>query len=215
MRGGREVGREGRPGLGVLLVGGAVRAQVGAGRVEFQRGEALREILHGALGCKLRVLVDVRLVSGTGIDIGVGAQPLVNASAEEVVDRLPGLLADDVPAGHLERAQHSHECEIGVLRIAGRVHAPPDVFDVMRIFAGEITSEHIDQHLRDDIRMKGHAVGFADAMHVAVGGQLHEHEVATADARLWVAGDECLDVGELHRGNTNTNRSYRPRRGRA
>ncbi len=58
--------------------------------------------------------------------------------AEQVVNGLIGRLADDVPARHLERAQHAHQREIGMLREAARIDAAPHGFDRMRILALEI-----------------------------------------------------------------------------
>ena len=38
-----------------------------------------------------------------GIDIAVGAQPVVHLAPQQVIDRLPQRLADNVPAGHVDR----------------------------------------------------------------------------------------------------------------
>ena len=52
-------------------------------------------------------MIDVGAIARSRIDVGIGAQPFVDAPAQELVDGLTRLLADDVPAGHLERAQDS------------------------------------------------------------------------------------------------------------
>ena len=65
-----------------------VERRVRARRIELQRREPLREIFRGTLGGEIRVLVDVGAVTGTRVDVGVGAQPLVHTPAEQVVHRL-------------------------------------------------------------------------------------------------------------------------------
>jgi hypothetical protein len=176
----------------------AVERRVGPGRVELDGRETLAHVLGRADRRQLRVLVHVDRVAGPGIDIGVRAQPLVHAPAEQLVDRLAGLLADDVPARHLERAQHAHQRQVRVLRETRGVDAPPHALDVMRILAGEVAREDVLDELRDEVRLEGHAVRLADARDVAVRRQLHEHEVAAAVVRRRVADDEGADVGELH-----------------
>ena len=69
----------------------------------------------------------------------------------------------------------------------------------MRVLALEITAEGVDEHARDNVRVKRHAVRLTDAVHVAVGGELDEHEITPADTGRRVAGDEGFDVGEFHR----------------
>ena len=142
----------------------AVEGRVRSRRVELDRREPLGHILRGPLGGELRVLVDVGLVSGPRVDIGIGAQPLVHATAQEVVDRLPRLLADDVPAGHLERARAPrHQRQIGVLGVACRVHASPERLDLVRILALKVAREYVLEHARHQLRGEGHAVSLADA----------------------------------------------------
>ena len=177
----------------------AVEGRVGSGRIKLQGGEALREVLDRALGGEIRILVHVAPVPGTRVDIGVGAQPLVYPPPEQVVDGLVRFLADDVPAGHLERTQHRHQRQVRMLRIACRVHAPPDPLDVVRVLAREVALEDVGEHARHHLGVKRHAVGFAHPVNVAVGGELHEHEVAPAVARGGVPGDESPDVSQSHR----------------
>ena len=71
--------------------------------------------------------------------------------------------------------------------------------DVVRVLAHQITLEHVDQEPRDQIRMKRNAVCFAHPVHVALGAELHKHEVATAVARGRIADDKGLDVRKFHR----------------
>jgi len=177
----------------------AVEGRVGSGRIKLQGGEALREVLDGALGREIRILVHVAPVPGARVDVSVGAQPLVHPASEEVVDGLVRFLADDVPAGHLQCAQHRHERQVGMLRVAGRVHAPPDLLDVVRVLAREVALEDVGEHARHHLGMERHAVGFAHPVNVAIGGEFHEHEVAPAVARGRVGGDKSPDVRQFHR----------------
>jgi hypothetical protein len=48
------------------------------------------------------------------------------------------------------------------------------------------------------MRVKGHAIGFADTFDVAIRDELDEHEVTTAVVRRGIADNECLDVRKLH-----------------
>ena len=122
----------------------------------------------------------------------------MHAAAEEVIDGLARFLPDDVPAGHLERAQHPHEREVRVLRVARGIHAPPEALDVVRVLTEEVALEHVDGHARHQVRVKRHAVGFAHPVNVAVGGELHEHEVAAAVTRRRITDDEGPDLFQLH-----------------
>ena len=141
----------------------AVEGGVGAGGVELQRRIAARQILLRPLGGQVRVMVDVGPIAGPRIDVGVGAQALVHLAAQELVDRLARRLADDVPAGHLQRAEHAHKGQVGMLGEAAGIDAPPHRFDVMRVMTDRIPSEHILDHLGDQMRRERDAVGFADA----------------------------------------------------
>ncbi len=176
----------------------AIEGRIRSGRIEFERGEPLRQIFRRPLGGEVGILIDVGLVPGPRVDIGVGAQPLVYPAAEELVHRLPGFLADDVPASHFQGRQHRHERQVRMLRVARRVHAPPQRLDVVRILSEQITPEHVLEHVRDHLGVKGQAVRFAHPVHVVIGGELHEHEVAAAHTRLRVACHESPDLSQFH-----------------
>src|SRR5258708_37624217 len=84
-----------------------------AGGIEFQSGETLSDVFGGARGRSIRIMVELVAFAGSGIEIGVAAQALVNLAAEQVVDRLFGGLADDVPACHFQSADDAHQRKIG------------------------------------------------------------------------------------------------------
>ena len=89
--------------------GGLARVEdrVAADRVELHRRESARGVLGGARGGALRVDVQVRALALGRVEIGVAAQALVYPPAEERVHGPVEGLAHDVPAGHLDPAQHT------------------------------------------------------------------------------------------------------------
>ena len=96
------------------------------GRIELDRSEALANRLYCSLCCQIRVVIDIlraicgqRIGAAAGrIEIGVGAKPLVHPAAKQLVHRLSGFLADDVPAGHFQRRTTGHHGHVGALRKA-------------------------------------------------------------------------------------------------
>ena len=65
-------------------------------------------------------------------------------SAEQIVDRLVGRLADDVPQRHLYRAEDRSQLQAGVSKVVARaVHAVPDQLDVERIFTHHVHARHL------------------------------------------------------------------------
>ena len=176
----------------------AIERRVRTRRIKLDGRETLLLIFDGALSRTLGVVIDrIRFVR-RGINVGVGANFLVHAPTEQLVHRLPRRLADDVPARHLERAQYSHQRQIRVLREAARIHPPPDRLDRMRILTRHVARKHVFQHPRNEIRVKRHAVRFADATDAIVGGQLDEDEITPAESRRRIADHEGLDVLENH-----------------
>ena len=176
----------------------AIEGRVGTRRIELDRREALLHILDGPLRRALGVVVDRVGLGGRRVDVGVGADALVDEASEQLVDRLPRRLADDVPAGHLERAQHAHQREVGVLRETARIHAAPHRLDGVRVLTLHVTPEDILQQARHEIGVERHAVGLADPRDAVVRGELHEHEIASAERRRRVADHEGLDIFEDH-----------------
>ena len=184
----------------------AVEGGVGAGRVELDRGETLLDIFERAGGgevrdrcrrsCRRRILrMDA---AGVRVEVGVGAQRLVHLPAEQLVDRLVGFLADDVPAGHFERRKAAHAGDVGPLGEAGGITAAEEGLDVVRVAANQIALGHVLDHAGGDMGREGRVVGFAVADHAAVGGELDEDEILAADAGRRIADHEGFDVGDFH-----------------
>jgi hypothetical protein len=90
----------------------AVECGVGPGRVELHRIEPAAHLEGGLLGGLRRVAVDVGPF-GIGVEIRVGPQRVVDTPAEQVADRLVSVLANDVPAGHLDAAHDADERRVG------------------------------------------------------------------------------------------------------
>ena len=157
----------------------------------------------GEIGVVVDVLVGVLDLVGVDaaavrIEVGVGAQRLVHLPAEQLVDRLVGFLADDVPAGDFQRGEAAHHGDVRALREARRIGAAEEVLDVVRIAPDEIALGEVLDHPRRDMRAERCVVRLAVADDAAVGGELHEDEIAAADAGRRVADNPGLDVGDFH-----------------
>ena len=73
-----------------------------------------------------------------GGHVRVGAELLVAATAQEVVDRLARSLADDVPEGHFDGGECGRAVKAGVsVVVVGGVHALPGVLDLERAVADD------------------------------------------------------------------------------
>jgi hypothetical protein len=175
---------------------------VGPGRIELHRREALAHGLDSCSGGKIRIIVDIlRAVGGQRIgaaggriEIGVGAKPLMHPPAQQLVNRLARFLADDVPAGHLQRRTAGHHGHVRPLREARRVAEPEEVLDIVRISADQVTRGDILHQLRGQMRIKGRIIGFAISDDAAVGDQLDEQEVSTAGLWRRVGHHEGFDI---------------------
>ena len=184
----------------------AVEGGVGTGGVQLHCIETLLDIFQCAGGGHFGIVVDVAPVrrilgmdgAGVRIEIGVGAQLLVHAPAEQLVDRLAGLLADDVPAGHLQRREAAHAGDVGALREPRGVAAAEEVLDLVRIMADEVALRHVFDHAGGDLGAEGGVIGFAVAGDVGIGRQPHEDEILAADARRRIADNPGFYVGDLH-----------------
>ena len=178
----------------------SVKCRIRSGRIELQRGEALGEVFRSPRRRQIGIVIDVALVTRPRVDVGVGPQPLVHLPAEQLVDRLVGGLADDVPAGHFQRAQHAHQAQVRMLGKAARIDPPPQRFDVVWIAPFGIARVNVLDHPGDKMRIERHAVGLADTADPARRRQLDEHEVAPAKMRRRVADHERADLRKLHAG---------------
>ena len=166
---------------------------VRAGGVLLERAESHLDVLEGALGRRIAVVVDVVgvlagvLAGGSvrrhrpGIDIGIGADAVVELPADEPVDGLARRLAEDVPDRDLDAAEHPHHRDIGPLGEAGGVHAPEQGLDVVRVLTRNETLERVLDHPARDIAGEGDAVALPDALDAVVGRHLHDDPERAAD----------------------------------
>ena len=138
--------------------------------IEFQRREAALEDALGAAGIVLRL---AHLVAPA---VRIDADARTAGTAEEVVDRLLGDLADDVPQRLLDAGRGAVELQRAApLRIVIESDLQ-DVADVERIAADEVAAELID--LRGDGAIAVVlAIGLAPADDAGVGLDPHEHEI--------------------------------------
>ncbi len=136
--------------------------------------------------------------SGGGIEIGIRSQFLVHLAAEQVVDRLVERLAHDVPAGHFDTAQHPHEAQIRVLRVAARIDDAPQLLDLERIRADDVALDHVLDQACHQLRVKRHAVSLAKALNVIVRRQLQEYPVPAAVVWRRITHYVGSDVFDFH-----------------
>lgn len=90
----------------------AVIYGIGPGRIELDRRKPLVHVFRRALGRHIAVVIDVGGVVGFRIQVGIRAQAFVDAPAEQFVHGLVDSLADNIPAGHLDPAEHADERDI-------------------------------------------------------------------------------------------------------
>ena len=119
----------------------------------------------------------------------------MHLAAEQLIHRLVGFLANDVPTGHFKRGQHAHEREVGVLGKTAGIDAAPHIFDIVRIIAGDVTREHILNHFGNQMRFKRDAICLADTRYPAIGCQFDEHEIAATKMWWRIANDEGFNIG--------------------
>ena len=126
-------------------------------RVELHRGESPGDLLGGPCSCEVRVEVHVGGVAGLGVQVGVGAQGLVDPTAEQAVDGLADGLAHDVPARHLETARGRHQRDVRALGEAAAVGPTPEPLDLERVVPDEANrsarfADPCGDHLRAERR---------------------------------------------------------------
>ena len=135
-----------------------------ARRVKLHGGETLGNARGGRLGAGGGVIVEYRrILVRPRIEVGVGSQPLIHQPAKKRVNRTVERLADDVPAGHFQPADHALDRRVGAVAEAGPVGLPPEMLDPVRRLALEIALEHVLGHPADNLRGKARGIDFADA----------------------------------------------------
>jgi hypothetical protein len=175
-----------------------IEGRVGPGRVELHGREPARGVLRGARRPELGVDVDVRRVAVLGVEVAVGTKTLVHAAAEQVVDRLPDGLADDVPARHLDATEHADERDIRPCRIAPAVDVAPECLDSEGVRADDVARADVLDHRRHRLRPERRGVDLPHALDAVIGDELQEDEVAAAEVRRRVPDDERLDARDNH-----------------
>ena len=164
-------------------------------RVELAAGDAAVDQLPRPFAGERRVVPDAGAVQ-----VGVGAELVVVPAAKQVVDRLVRRLADQIPAGHLDRRERRHAVQPGVaVVVQRRLHPLPDLLHVERAFAFHEAVEQVVQQfdLRLQIRRAtGDALPQADEP--LVRPELDEQPLPVADRRVDVVDQDRLEFGDLH-----------------
>ena len=171
-------------GLGVVGLGRRQMLPGLAEGVELQATIAARHDLH-----RLARVV-LRGERATVPAVGVHRQRLARAPAQQAPHRLAAGLADEVPAGDLQRADGRHHRAAALVLVAD--HLAEGALDVEGAGA---------QHARlgPFVDQRAHGLllplqrGLADAVQAVVGVQAHEQIVAQA-----AVGHQRLDADDLH-----------------
>ena len=156
----------------------------GAERVELERLETLGQHRLGGFEKGLRRTL------GAIPAIGVAEHAVAHLAAEQLMDRHAEALAQDVPAGDLDRRDHRAVDMAAVERDAVQ-HALGQRVDAARVLAdGEMLElVHAGFGGLDEAVQRA----FADAMDALVGVDLDEEPVLPAGA-----DGKGLDLGDLH-----------------
>jgi hypothetical protein len=133
-----------------------------------------------------------------GVQIAVGSQPLVNLAAQQFVHRLLDCLADDVPARHLQAADHAHQGQVGPQREPRAIAFAPDRFDLEGILGQETPRKHILDHRGNHAGPEGRGVHLAHSLDAAGGLELQKHEIAAAETRRRIAHHEYFHAVQFH-----------------
>ena len=173
----------------------AGQGEVGHEGVDLAGGVAFLDQFLGDVAGLGRVFPDA-----FGGHVRVGAQFLVAASSEQVVDRLVGGFADDVPKRHLDGRQRRRavQARVPVVVVRG-VRALPDGFDLERAVADHEAAGQVVQQrdLGGEIgRMPGGS--FTEAGDTFVGEELDEQPLPAAAERRDVVEKDRLDSGDFH-----------------
>ena len=179
-----------------------IESGIWCGGIKLNSGEAELGIVRGAFGGGFGVPIDgIGLALGEiGIDIGVGAELFVHASAEKFIDGLADGFSDDIPQGDFNAGEHTHQAHVRAERIARAVDLAPQAFDVKRVHAFNVAPESILDHGSHGLGAEGGTVALANAGDAIVGCQFHEGEIAATPARWRIADNKDFQIGDFHGG---------------
>src|SRR5438045_3990931 len=170
----------------ILVLAVDIAAPRSRERIEFGGGKAHRLDLAAALDA----LLDGR---APGPAIGVDAHPLARGAAEEVVDRQPGALSDDVPGGDLDRAPRRKQFHRAAADRKILEHDLAGMTDVEDAAADDVGGHRLDA-FGDDGLLPGGDVTLAPAVEAVIGFDPAEQEVL----RALGAEDKAFDARDLH-----------------
>ncbi len=179
-------------------------------RIELDRGKAAFDILDSALRRQVRIVIHIDRVSGLRINVRVRAQPLAHLATKQVVDRLPGRLANDVPARHLDTTKHAHHGRIGAELEARAIDLAEHRLDTVWIHPDNPALHHVIDALGDHVGPERCDVTLAVTDNAIVGDELDKDEIIATLARRRITDNESFLGGDLHQ-NTTTLRSASPR----
>ena len=138
----------------------------------------------------------MRALRGAGV--GVDADPVPQAAAQQVAYRHTELLAQDVPEGDLDTGHRPTAHHAGhPMPHHGQQHLLPEILDPARVLTNYDGGEVLDGRL-DDARP---AARLAKSVDAGVGLDFDEQPVApttTPATRRRRIHEERLDIGDLH-----------------
>ena len=156
-----------------------VAVQVGGQRIQLHRSEPHIHVLPGPLCAGFwhgpEVLAeDLVLLL---VQVRVGADALVHHAAKQVVNRLPRLLADDIPAGDLKAADQAHCGQIRVHLAVLSVNLAEHLLNGKGALADDVILRHIHHHPPQRTRIVGVPDHLAPAAHIGIRDELQQKPV--------------------------------------
>lgn len=176
-----------------------VKGGVGADGVKFNGGKALLRILGRPFRRKFGVMIDIGLVIGFGVNVGVGAQLFMHLAAQQLIDRLVQFLAHNVPTGHFNPTKNAQDGSVGALGVAAAVDVAPELLDLERVVTDHLAGAEVLNHLGDDMGMKRHRIDFAVADNITIGDQLEKDPVPASKVGRRIADDKGFDIDDFHK----------------
>jgi len=122
----------------------------------------------------------------------------MNLTAQQFINGFVQRFADDVPARHLDGAEHAHDGEIRTLGVTAGVYDSPESLYFKRVRPHDISFKYIHHHLLHNMWMKRHGIHLPDPFHTSVGYQFDEHPVTTAKMGGWIRYGVNFDVRNFH-----------------